>query len=788
LQQHTKHENCARSGRALSGALALLSTVLALTCAAMPATAAAALPPTISQVTPQSGPESGHNQVTIDGAHFEGVRSVSFGAANALSYTVASPSEIVAEAPPGAGAVEVSVMTAAGASAAGSADRYVYEPASAYGWGGNLAGQLGDGTLEGRLRAAPTGLASPPSAIAAGGEMTLALLEGGAVVASGSNAEGELGDGRSGEAHQSMPLAVCAPGERAPCASQLTHVSALAAGSAFGLALREGRVLAWGSNKYGQLGDGTTANSDAPVSVAGLPEEAIAVAAGEAFGLALMRNGTVWSWGRDNYGQLGDGSEGETYNSTAPTQVAGLEGVKAIAAGGAHAFALLSNGTVVAWGENFGGELGIGEGGNRDVPTAVKGIAEGEALAVAAGYADGMVLTSSHTVKTWGWNALGELGDGSSSYSNVPVAVSGLHEEIASIAAGGFFDMALTKGGSLLAWGDNLDGELGDGQTHGPEHCINESTGCSRLPLLVEGVAEPIAIAAGEHDAFAIRHRTPPAVTGISPASGSEAGGTSVTVTGANLQEASEVRFGSTAASSFAVAPGGQSLTAVAPRGAGVVDVRVLTPHGLSTAVAADRFSYRMSAPLSGFAFSSGVEASAPLTITLPQRGAFSFGPLIATGAIGEVAKVEIETPEPAFEETEPSEYRSTGGGVQTSVSGYRSGSHVIGPVDAACTVPATIIAAEIPIEAGEGEARAYSATYTASCMLGPGVLNDKASAQVTINLLAPAALTPGESVTLTGANFVIHVPETWRESLIGLGANEVSGSSSATATVQIVG
>ena len=138
--------------------------------------------------------------------------------------------------------------------------------------------------------------------------------------------------------------------------SGLTGVIALAAGSWHNLALKsDGTVWAWGDNGSGQLGDGSTTDRSTPVQVSG---RVIAIAAGSYHSLALKSDGAIWAWGSNGSGQLGDGST-SYYNST-PVPVSGLSGVIALAAGSSHTLALKSDGTVWAWGSNYDGQLGDG--------------------------------------------------------------------------------------------------------------------------------------------------------------------------------------------------------------------------------------------------------------------------------------------------------------------------------------------------------------------------------------------------------------------------------------------
>ena len=167
--------------------------------------------------------------------------------------------------------------------------------------------------------------------------------------------------------------------------------------------------------------------------------------------------------------------------------VKGLSGVTAISAGGRDGLALLSNGTVMAWGSNTVGELGNGSTvADSDVPVPVRGLTG--VKAVSAGGFHGMALLSNGKVKAWGYNHDGELGNGTNTDSNVPVAVTGL-TGVKAISAGGDNSLALLPNTKVMAWGDNLEGQLGNG--------TNTST---NLPVAVKGLSGVKAISAGfEH-------------------------------------------------------------------------------------------------------------------------------------------------------------------------------------------------------------------------------------------------------------------------------------------------
>lgn len=193
-----------------------------------------------------------------------------------------------------------------------------------------------------------------------------------------------------------------------------------------------GQAWAWGFNYYGQLGDGTTTDSNTPVEVQGLTD-AVSVAAGGFHNLALKQDGRVVSWGYNGLGQLGNGT---TADSNTPVEVQGLTDAVAVAVGGAHSLALKQDGTVVAWGYNESGQLG--DGTHRIVrylPVEVEGLTD--AVAIAAGESHSLAVKSDGTVVAWGWNFDGHLGDGTTTNRSTPVEVQGLTDAVA--IAGGFW-------------------------------------------------------------------------------------------------------------------------------------------------------------------------------------------------------------------------------------------------------------------------------------------------------------------------------------------------------------
>jgi len=250
---------------------------------------------------------------------------------------------------------------------------------------------------------------------------------------------------------------------------------------------KDGTVWSWGLNHNGQLGNGTTINQSMPVKVSGLTD-IISVSTGYYFSLALRADGTVWTWGNNGSGQLGDGT---VTNRSTPVKVSGITDVIAISGGGNHSLALKTDGTVWAWGSNTSGQLGDGTQTNRSTPVQVSGFTN--AVSISAGEGHSVALRADGTVWAWGNNVGGSLGNGTNDNQSAPVQVVGL-ADIDSISTKGGFTFALKKGGTVWAWGNNSGGYLGDGTN------VNRNT-----PVQISGLSDITSITAGVYHSFALR-------------------------------------------------------------------------------------------------------------------------------------------------------------------------------------------------------------------------------------------------------------------------------------------
>jgi alpha-tubulin suppressor-like RCC1 family protein len=368
---------------------------------------------------------------------------------------------------------------------------------SAVAWGQNVDGELGAGYKGTESNVPASVLLSGFRSVVPGYYSTYAPMSDGTVRAWGGNNFGELGNGTRLESDK--PVRV----------KGLSGVVQFAAGGAHSLArLGTGGIATWGGNTFGTIGNGTSgagveAGVDLPVFLA--LSHVVSVAAGGSMDAAVLSNGTVMTWGENKQGQLGDGT---TIEKNVPTPVRGLSGVKAMAVGGVgslggHMLALRGDGTVMAWGGNEEGQLGDGTMEGRSVPVHVKGLAG--VVAISAGPTHSLALLADGTLMAWGSNTFGQLGIRGIANSATPRPVL---RGVTDISAGLRYSLAV-KDCKAFAWGWNHFGVLGDGTN------VDKAT-----PVPVLG--EAVSVKAGEyHSAAIIRGAGPPPVLTNTPGKGS---------------------------------------------------------------------------------------------------------------------------------------------------------------------------------------------------------------------------------------------------------------------------
>jgi alpha-tubulin suppressor-like RCC1 family protein len=344
-------------------------------------------------------------------------------------------------------------------------------------WGNNRNGQLGNGTLaDADLPAVVVTGVPTLTSISAGDYFTCAIVSGGGVECWGINSHGELGNGTTTDS--ATPVTVLG----------IPHATSVSTGAhpydGSCATLYNGTVKCWGSNYYGQLGNasvatGSSGQSSTPVTVTGVTN-AVSVSMGLGYACALISNGTVQCWGRNDNMNLGNPSVPTTSLATTAVPVVGLTGATSITAGSGHTCALTSSGTK-CWGSDYTGQLGDGGTANSAAPVAVTG---GHTFsAVSAG--DLTCAIESGAAWCWGINSEGQTGDtslptggtlGDLAHTNVPVPVTGLGSGVTHIMDGITATCAARTDATVWCWGNGLNGAVG-----------NESNASTGVATLVRG-------------------------------------------------------------------------------------------------------------------------------------------------------------------------------------------------------------------------------------------------------------------------------------------------------------
>ena len=329
-------------------------------------------------------------------------------------------------------------------------------------WGNNHLGQLGNGKTTDSTKPVTVSGLTKVIGISAGNDHSCAVLANHTIKCWGRGDTGALGDQSTNHGHKDKsgidfrPTPVAVKG--------IASATSVSAGAGFSCArLSSKQIWCWGDNSSGQLGNGATADSSIPQPVSGI-SAAVAVSAGDGsigkgHACALVSGSKVKCWGSNDVGQLGSGSQ----NFSATPVGAVITSASAIAAGGVHSCALLSNGTVACWGDNSAGQLGNGSTTTSATPVPVSTITG--ANSIAAGLSHSCAVLSTGDVDCWGDNSAGQLGNGSTTRSPTPVAVSPLGATAKAVAAGSSHSCALLSDGTIKCWGDNSAGQLGNGST-----------------------------------------------------------------------------------------------------------------------------------------------------------------------------------------------------------------------------------------------------------------------------------------------------------------------------------
>ncbi len=326
-------------------------------------------------------------------------------------------------------------------------------------WGRNGSGQLGDGTTSHRnLAVNVDGLGSGVTRISTGGDHTCAVISNQALHCWGYNGYGQVGVGSTGNFHRPQHVT-----------SLEGPIRALSAGGEHTCARREGNDLyCWGRATNGRIGFGTTSNigwASSPHRVRGLENDLRQLSLFWRTSCGVTKSNDAVCWGRNNYGQLGDGQQftnGDGIDQAQASRVAGLIGLATMTAVGAeHACAVASDGSVWCWGRNNYGQIGDGTAITRRTPVQVPGIED--VTAIVAGREHSCALRSGGSVVCWGRNNYGQIGDGSLENRNMPVPVVGLNQDVAQIVIGADHNCVRMENGEVQCWGYNGYAQVGDG-------------------------------------------------------------------------------------------------------------------------------------------------------------------------------------------------------------------------------------------------------------------------------------------------------------------------------------
>jgi alpha-tubulin suppressor-like RCC1 family protein len=334
-------------------------------------------------------------------------------------------------------------------------------------WGENLVGEIGDGTNVKRTE--PTQVTSLGNgrtavAISSGKYHTCAILDNGSVSCWGYNNKGQLGDGTNTDRYTPALTSSLGIGR--------TAVAISSGGSFTCVILDDGNVSCWGKNTYGNLGDGTTVSArytPAQTSSFGTGRTAVAISSGFEYACALLDDGTVSCWGSNYRGELGNSAYGDRYTPSPTASLGTGRTAVAISSGSTSACAILDNGSVSCWGANLVGAIGDGTNIDRYDPILTSSLGIGRtAVAISSGGAHACAILDNGSISCWGHNNRGQLADNTTTDRNTPSLTSslGIGRTAIGISSGAFHNCAILDDGNISCWGYNNVGQLGNGYSN----------------------------------------------------------------------------------------------------------------------------------------------------------------------------------------------------------------------------------------------------------------------------------------------------------------------------------
>jgi alpha-tubulin suppressor-like RCC1 family protein/pimeloyl-ACP methyl ester carboxylesterase len=346
-------------------------------------------------------------------------------------------------------------------------------------WGANLDLEMGNGTWTSR-ETTPVQVSNitTASTIAGGGYHTCAILTDATIKCWGLNSQGQLGPGNANLT--AVPVTVSGIGNASSIALGYSHTCAV---------LTNSTLKCWGYNNNGQIGDNTTTRRTSPITVSGITT-ATNVGLGDYHTCVRLSDSTLKCWGKNDLGELGNGT---TSNALTPVAVSGISNAADVGGGTGFTCAGLDVGGIKCWGANESGQLGRGTAQLQMIPALVDGNNLNKILDVVSGFAHTCVLWDSGSVKCWGENTHGQLGNGTTDPSTVPVDVLGITNAVA-IAAGSRHNCVILSGGTVKCWGNDLYGQLGN----------NTAIATYSTPVTVTGISSAAALGLGPRHSCAV--------------------------------------------------------------------------------------------------------------------------------------------------------------------------------------------------------------------------------------------------------------------------------------------
>jgi alpha-tubulin suppressor-like RCC1 family protein len=328
-------------------------------------------------------------------------------------------------------------------------------------WGRNNYGQLGDGSKTDRSVPVQMGADNDWAVVMAGASHVMVIKSDGSLWAWGQNSLGQLGDGTQTE--RTSPVRVGTDNDWVSVSTGYGAAQTLYSYDYYTHAVKaDGSLWFWGGNFSGHKGDGYSYSASSPSDLypvrVGTADNWLAVSGWVEHTMALKSDGSLWAWGLNSYGQLGDGT---TTKRNSSVRVGADNDWAAVSTGDRHTVALKANGSLWAWGWNGTGQLADGTTTNRTTPVQVGADNDWAVVSASGGYHT-MALKSDGSLWGWGQNNYGQLGDGSTTNRRTPVRV-GADNDWVAVSAGVYNTLALKSDGSLWAWGQNTYGQLGDG-------------------------------------------------------------------------------------------------------------------------------------------------------------------------------------------------------------------------------------------------------------------------------------------------------------------------------------